>query len=77
MDRSRRAPLGECLHADRYAATIRASRSGHGLSGRLTHTVETTPTLPVYMPATPGYREATEVFDTFAPVQPDEAVIAD
>jgi hypothetical protein len=43
----------------------------------MTHTVETTPTLPVYMPATPGYREATEVFDTFAPVQPDEAVIAD
>jgi hypothetical protein len=29
------------------------------------------------MPATPGYREATKVFDTFAPVQPDEAVIAD
>ena len=29
------------------------------------------------MPATPGYREATAVFDTLAPVQPDEAVIAE
>jgi FAD/FMN-containing dehydrogenase len=40
-------------------------------------TVEATSTLPVYMPATPGYREATAVFDTLAPVQPDEAVLAD
>ena len=40
-------------------------------------TVEASPTLPVYMPATPGYRKATAVFDTFAPMQPDEAGIAD
>ena len=32
--------------------------------------VEATSTLPVHMPATPGYREATAVFDTLAPVQP-------
>ena len=32
-------------------------------------TVEASPTLPVYMPATPGYRKATAVFDTFAPMQ--------
>jgi len=38
---------------------------------------EATSTLPVHMPGTAGYREATAVFDTFAPVQPDEAVIAD
>ena len=29
------------------------------------------------MPGTPGYREATAVYNLFAPVQPDEAVIAD
>ncbi len=40
-------------------------------------TAEATSTLPVHMPATPGYREATAVFDTLAPVQPDEAVIAE
>jgi hypothetical protein len=40
-------------------------------------TVEATSTLPVYMPGSPGYGEATAVFDTFAPVRPDEAVIAD
>jgi len=40
-------------------------------------TAEATSTLPVHLPATPGYREATAVFDTLAPVQPDEAVIAD
>jgi len=40
-------------------------------------TAEATSTLPVHLPATPGYREATTVFDTLAPVQPDEAVIAD
>jgi FAD/FMN-containing dehydrogenase len=39
--------------------------------------VEATSTLPVYVPGSPGYREATAVYDTFAPVQPDEAVIAD
>jgi len=37
----------------------------------------TSTTLPVHLPATPGYRGATAVFDTLAPVQPDEAVIAD
>jgi hypothetical protein len=40
-------------------------------------TGEATSTLPVYTPGAPGYRDATVVFDTFAPVQPDEAVIAD
>jgi hypothetical protein len=40
-------------------------------------TMETTSTLPVYMPGTPGYREATAVYNLFAPVQPDEAVVAD
>ncbi len=40
-------------------------------------TVEATPTLPVHMPGSPGYCEATAVFDTFAPVHLDEAVIAD
>jgi FAD/FMN-containing dehydrogenase len=40
-------------------------------------TTEATSTLPVYTPGSPGYREATAVFDTFAPVQPDAAVIAD
>jgi hypothetical protein len=40
-------------------------------------TVEATSTLPVDMPGTPGYREATAVYNLFAPVQPDEAVIAD
>src|SRR5580704_18440177 len=40
-------------------------------------TAETAPTLPVYLAGTPGYREATAVYNTFAPVQPDEAVIAD
>jgi FAD binding domain len=40
-------------------------------------TAETTSTLPVYLAGTPGYREATAVYNTFAPVQPDEAVIAD
>jgi hypothetical protein len=40
-------------------------------------TVDATSTLPVHRPGTAGYREATAVFDTFAPVQPDEAVIAD
>jgi hypothetical protein len=39
--------------------------------------VEATSTLPVYTPDIPGYREATAVFDLSAPVQPDEAVIAD
>src|SRR5580704_10894569 len=38
---------------------------------------ETTSTPPVYLTGTPGYREATAVYNTFAPVQPDEAVIAD
>ena len=40
-------------------------------------TMEATSALPVYTPGSPGYREATAVFDTLAPVQPDEAVIAD
>jgi hypothetical protein len=40
-------------------------------------TAEATSFLPVHTPATPGYREATAVFDVLAPVQPDEAVIAD
>jgi FAD binding domain len=40
-------------------------------------TIDATSTVPVHMPATSGYREATAVFDTLAPVQPDEAVIAD
>jgi FAD/FMN-containing dehydrogenase len=40
-------------------------------------TVEATSTLSVHMPGTPGYREATAVYNLFAPVQPDEAVIAD
>jgi len=44
---------------------------------RASMTAEATSTLPVHLPATPGYREATTVFDTLAPVQPDEAVIAD
>lgn len=39
--------------------------------------VEATSGLSVHMPDTPGYREATAVFNTFAPLQPDEAVIAD
>jgi hypothetical protein len=39
--------------------------------------VEATSTLSVHMPGTPGYREATAVYNLFAPVQPDEAVIAD
>jgi hypothetical protein len=39
--------------------------------------VEATSTRPVHMPGTPGYREATGVYNLFAPVQPDEAVIAD
>jgi hypothetical protein len=39
--------------------------------------VEATSTLAVHMPGTPGYREATAVYNLFAPVQPDEAVIAD
>ncbi len=39
-------------------------------------TVEATSTLPVHMPGTPGYREATAVYNLFAPAQPDEAVIA-
>jgi hypothetical protein len=39
--------------------------------------VEATSTRPVHMPGTPGYREATAVYNLFAPVQPDEAVIAD
>src|SRR5271156_6306016 len=38
---------------------------------------EATSTLPVHMPGTSDYREATAVFAPFAPVQPDEAVIAD
>src|SRR5580658_7592515 len=40
-------------------------------------TIDATSTLCVHMPGSPGYREATEVYDLFAPVQPDEAVIAD
>src|SRR5580698_6721389 len=40
-------------------------------------TVEATSTLSVHLPGTPGYREATAVYNLFAPVQPDEAVIAD
>jgi FAD/FMN-containing dehydrogenase len=40
-------------------------------------TIDATSTLRVHMPGTPGYREATAVYDLFAPVQPDEAVIAD
>src|SRR5580698_5941838 len=40
-------------------------------------TIDATSTLRVHMPGTPGYREATAVYNTFAPVQPDEAVIAD
>ena len=40
-------------------------------------TVEATSTLPAHIPGTPGYGEATAVFNIFAPVQPDEAVIAD
>jgi hypothetical protein len=40
-------------------------------------TVKATSTLSVRMPGTPGYREATAVYNLFAPVQPDEAVIAD
>ena len=40
-------------------------------------TAEAASTLTVHMPGSPGYREATAVFDTFATVQPDEAVIAD
>ena len=39
--------------------------------------VEATSTLSVHMPGTPGYREATAVYNLSAPVQPDEAVIAD
>jgi hypothetical protein len=39
--------------------------------------VEATSTRPAHMPGTPGYREATAVYNLFAPVQPDEAVIAD
>jgi FAD binding domain len=39
--------------------------------------VETTSTLSVHLPGSSGYREATTVYDLFAPVQPDEAVIAD
>jgi hypothetical protein len=39
--------------------------------------VEATSTLSVHMPGTSGYREATAVYNLFAPVQPDEAVIAD
>jgi hypothetical protein len=38
--------------------------------------VEATSTLSVHLPGTSGYREATAVYDLFAPVQPDEAVIA-
>jgi hypothetical protein len=40
-------------------------------------TVEATSALSVYLAGTPGYGEATAVFTTFAPAQPDEAVIAD
>jgi hypothetical protein len=40
-------------------------------------TAEAASILPMHMPGSPGYREATAVFDTFATVQPDEAVIAD
>jgi FAD binding domain len=40
-------------------------------------TIDATSTLRLYMPGSPGYREATAVHDLFAPVQPDEAVIAD
>ncbi len=39
--------------------------------------VEATSTLSVHMPGTSDYREATAVYNLFAPVQPDEAVIAD
>ena len=39
--------------------------------------IEATFTLPVHTPDTPGYREATAVFDLSAPARPDEAVIAD
>jgi FAD binding domain len=39
--------------------------------------VEATSTLSVYMPGSSDYREATAVYNLFAPVQPDEAVIAD
>ena len=40
-------------------------------------TIDATSTLRVHIPGSPGYREATAVYDLFAPVQPDEAVIAD
>jgi FAD binding domain len=39
--------------------------------------VEATSALSVHMPGTSDYREATAVYNLFAPVQPDEAVIAD
>ena len=38
---------------------------------------EATSTLSVHLPGTSDYREATAVYNLFAPVQPDEAVIAD
>jgi FAD binding domain len=40
-------------------------------------TVEAISAVPVHMPGSPGYREATAVYNLFAPVRPDEAVIAD
>jgi hypothetical protein len=39
--------------------------------------VEATSTLSVQVPGSPGYRQATAVYNLFAPAQPDEAVIAD
>jgi hypothetical protein len=39
--------------------------------------VEATSALSVHMPGTSDYREATTVYNLFAPVQPEEAVIAD